>query len=352
MRNLCCFALALRQMVIVSLTTLAMSWHSGHLQAIPMPTTNLLVWLDGQDINGNGSNPTLGTPVMQWTDKSGNGFHAIQSNVAQQPIYTAAQINTYAALLFDGVNDLSPIKRAVVSPAVTQFSAFFVWKLNSQVYSTPDWPVFFHTGDVNGAGRYTGLELGQFADGTANTLDFFGGFGSDERGTKGPPRAIAGTGFERMLSWTSTSTHNTLVWQDGSSVSTSNTGTDAAWNFVIGNGLNAGDNFGVGGYEWPSIAGGSAYIHESVGEVLLYSSVLSTEDRQLVEGILAWKWGLEGELPTDHPYFNINPNVEAVVPEPSCLLLTSIGIVGLAIQNRRRRAFRSSPSTTDVREMN
>jgi len=40
-----------------------------------------------------------------------------------------------------------------------------------------------------------------------------------------------------------------------------------------------------------------------VAEVIIYKdNVLSTTQRQQVEGYLAWKWGLQNNLPSDHPY--------------------------------------------------
>jgi hypothetical protein len=40
----------------------------------------------------------------------------------------------------------------------------------------------------------------------------------------------------------------------------------------------------------------------SVAEVVFVSGTVTTEVRQLIEGYLAWKWGLEANLPSGHPY--------------------------------------------------
>ena len=47
----------------------------------------------------------------------------------------------------------------------------------------------------------------------------------------------------------------------------------------------------------------------SIGEVCFFNSVLSTTNRQLVEGYLAWKWGTEALLPNTHPYYSAAPTV-------------------------------------------
>ncbi len=45
----------------------------------------------------------------------------------------------------------------------------------------------------------------------------------------------------------------------------------------------------------------------NIGEIIIYNQTLSTEQRQTVEGYLAWKWGIQGLLPVTHPYALINP---------------------------------------------
>jgi hypothetical protein len=43
-----------------------------------------------------------------------------------------------------------------------------------------------------------------------------------------------------------------------------------------------------------------------IGELLGFASLLSTSNRNKLEGYLAHKWGLTGNLPADHPY-KLNP---------------------------------------------
>jgi hypothetical protein len=42
-------------------------------------------------------------------------------------------------------------------------------------------------------------------------------------------------------------------------------------------------------------------------EILQFNAFLTTEQRQQVEGYLAWKWGLAGSIPSTHPYKKISP---------------------------------------------
>jgi hypothetical protein len=40
-------------------------------------------------------------------------------------------------------------------------------------------------------------------------------------------------------------------------------------------------------------------------EFITYNTLLTTTQRQQVEGYLAWKWGLNPSLPTTHPYYKV-----------------------------------------------
>lgn len=63
--------------------------------------------------------------------------------------------------------------------------------------------------------------------------------------------------------------------------------------------------------------GNNAYSNPSVGqmfsgtmhEILILTDNASTSDREKVEGYLAHKWGLEGDLPSGHPYKSAPPTV-------------------------------------------
>ena len=65
------------------------------------------------------------------------------------------------------------------------------------------------------------------------------------------------------------------------------------------------DNFFVGTNIFPSSRGWDGRINE----IILLQSVPSTSDRQKIEGYLAHKWGLEYNLPSDHPYRNLAPTI-------------------------------------------
>jgi hypothetical protein len=44
-----------------------------------------------------------------------------------------------------------------------------------------------------------------------------------------------------------------------------------------------------------------------LGEIVYYNRVLTTQERQQLEGYLLWKWGLTTSLPSTHPYAKFRP---------------------------------------------
>jgi hypothetical protein len=53
--------------------------------------------------------------------------------------------------------------------------------------------------------------------------------------------------------------------------------------------------------------GASQYYQGDIAEMIVYSSNITTPQRQQVEGYLAAKWGLQSSLPTSHPFRAIKP---------------------------------------------
>lgn len=82
---------------------------------------------------------------------------------------------------------------------------------------------------------------------------------------------------------------------------TAGTGIASSGNFSI-------SNFGIGYFADYGGTSESGYYYGIVGEVIVYLATLTTNQRQQVEGYLAWKWGLQTSLPTSHPYYYIAPN--------------------------------------------
>jgi hypothetical protein len=64
-----------------------------------------------------------------------------------------------------------------------------------------------------------------------------------------------------------------------------------------------------------SLSASSVFVSASfhVCEIIAYSRALATTDRQMIEGYLAWKWGMTTQLPNGHPYQKFPPTGEQVI---------------------------------------
>jgi hypothetical protein len=136
-----------------------------------------------------------------------------------------------------------------------------------------------------------------------------------------------------LLSGVALRTSSTTVYLNGTSDAT--TATVSATTLTNSANLYIGTNTGDAGY-WLS----------DVGEILVFSSTLATSDRQQVEGYLAWKWGLQGSLPSTHPYNNIYSSVrpflrpfQPIDVSTSCLLwfdgadATTLSLTGTTVNS-------------------
>ncbi|MEO0471868.1 MAG: lamin tail domain-containing protein, partial [Bacteroidota bacterium] len=74
------------------------------------------LWLRA-DLPGNGG------PIAQWTDRSGNGHHLLQSNPGSQPIFLPNQLNGNGLLSFDGQTQWGHL--ASISPLMSDSAQLF-----------------------------------------------------------------------------------------------------------------------------------------------------------------------------------------------------------------------------------
>lgn len=84
-------------------------------------------------------------------------------------------------------------------------------------------------------------------------------------------------------------------------------GTRQIWNngTLIGSDTNSTNIISVSNMQFGRFF--NTYWRGQLGEVLVYNGVLTTPERQEIEGYLAAKWGLTGSLPNNHPYKKFRP---------------------------------------------
>lgn len=235
-------------------------------------TTDL--WLDAADTDT--ITDSLGD-VSQWDDKSGNGRNATQGTGSNQPVVGTKFINGLDAIEFDGANDHLDVSTIGTGEDITMV---VVWQ---QQVNTTGVPVFVGTSASD-----DGLGIGYNNSSTKYNIFVYGGTTEEQTG-----QAINVT---KIQVGTHTASGNVDLFMNGTQL-----GPTSGSSLDITNGAvtigQSRDNDGN-------------TVEGMIGEVLVFARVLTTEDRQLVEGYLAWKWGLQASLPVGHPYEFAAPTVE------------------------------------------
>lgn len=231
----------------------------------PAQLSGLALWLDAADPNTITLN---GSTVSQWRDKSGNSRHANQATATSQPAYTTAGLNGRNVLTFDGTNDLFELASGILlDDNFTHVHSVLVRSTtgqNSVDVGRTTTPIGYGNWWFTDNVLYSNLRGSNFMlhGGSIATGTFINGLVRNNSGTQ--------------------------AYRNGTAFGTPQ-GAAVTGNLT----LNA-----IGRAQ-----GSTAAVHNGImAEVIVGRSNLSIEDRQKLEGYLAWKWGLQANLPITHPY--------------------------------------------------
>lgn len=242
----------------------------------PTMFDNLQFWLDASQLTGF----TNGQALTTWVDKSTNAY---SGTAIGGPTYQTNVINSLPIVRFNGSSQYVNFGN-VLNMGVSSLNMFAVYKQNTSGSPTA---VFGKTSYRGNAGRWVLTR-------DPSTLFLFEG--SSGGATAG--YSDSSTSFQiNSGGWDRTTI---TIFQNGTSAGTAP--------LVNSANLSNSDPLVVGAY--PNGSGGfppQYYMNGDIAELLVYNRALSTPDRQTVEGYLAWKWGLQSNLPVTHPYVLNNP---------------------------------------------
>jgi hypothetical protein len=232
------------------------------------------LWLDAADA----STITIATGVSQWNDKSGNSRNFSQATAGNQPTYQASGINSKPSVAFTGSNDNFMTASSVLSSDSTAGSIFWVQTTEADPSTNANnWGCLIS----NNWGSASTDNHVPFTDGNI----YFSGFSTTRPNVGNPSVSLTNP---RILNHQSTN-GSVAFYIDGSSffTSASNTFSNPATTKRIGQAI---DKF-----------------TGQVAELIVLSNIPTTTERQIIEGYLASKWGLQASLPSDHPYKSSAP---------------------------------------------
>jgi len=248
----------------------------------PADLPGLRLWLDASQL------PLAdGDPVDEWTDLSGSGVPYAAPEPGRRPTFREDVIAGRAGIWFDGSDDwlhsatpgtLDPAQGltlfAVFSPAETQVGDWnSIWQRGATVG-------LWYRGMSRKVSWYDGADLASIEAADVSMLA-----GLVISGTAASLRISGNDPATRTGTWTAN------VWGDG-----------------IGNDQ------------------GNERYRGHIHEIIVADVAASTEDRQLAEGYLAWRWGLVASLPEDHPHRDADPGVEPPAPEPEPVVSGDAGL--------------------------
>ena len=246
----------------------------------PTSIAGIQLWMDGAD--SSAASMTLsGSTVTVWKDKSGNNNHTTARSGT--PTLTSSAINGKSAISMAGGYYTGPFATANTG---NQAHSFGVMTIES---STGVWPRPLSLGRP-GANDYpdstTTFMIIRYAGTQAVGIGRNGQYLSVNIPAYSSPFLVQSShngALEYM------SVNGTLT---PSSLNTGQTGNFNITSYGLGVNTNTGDYFVWNGY---------------YAEVIYYNVQLSDANRQKVEGYLAWKWGLQANLPVGHPYKSAAP---------------------------------------------
>lgn len=237
---------------------------------------SLKLWFDAQDNDTITTN--VSEEVTQWDDKSDTGSHATNI-IGIKPTLDQIEFGGKQSLFFDDAY----LDHSLSDFALANYSYFVVMV----VKSAPTAVAFFHSGSI-----VTGsTAIGFYSQRTSPTVQGIGVVSvipnpSGDFLSSSEAPTVENESSIRMV-------HNDSVWKNGVE------GTSPLSDIpVVGTGISR-----IGGRPNQFLQD----FHGNIGEILAYDERLNIGDRQQIEGYLAWKWGLESQLPIGHPYKNSPP---------------------------------------------
>lgn len=215
-------------------------------------STSLELWLDGKRVNADGSNPTIGSTVTTWYDKSGNGVNVTQ-NIANVATYSANGVTFNNTGYLTGSDATLPSGNAARTAFVCAATP---------TTATDD--VLFFYGTANNSQSYGILKL---ASGGIRNY-FYNNDLDDANGW------LPANQMKIVNTWYQTNSQQIYV---NGTLSVSKTATPST---VLG-------SLQIGG--WNSF---SLFSEATIGEVIVYSTALNSAQRIIVNNYLAAKYSL------------------------------------------------------------
>jgi hypothetical protein len=266
--------------------------HDTGSLSIPTLFPSLTMWLDAADTT---TVVLSGTSVTNWNDKS--PLLDVFSGTSR-PMYSYTNDPSVPAVYFSGINSLRGTVNAAIGSGVG--SCFMVATLRASA------------AQILMGGYVTGAATAGNTFGFVNTnTTYISPFQGSDRANQ---HVFTPPGFQPPL---------TVLFAQ---ISASVAGGIGAGSVNFATPTNQPYTVGGISYSWnPSLPSSSPWVLGYTGasspagfqnfylhEFLCFSEYFGDTQRQTVEGYIAWKWGIQSQLPAGHPYKNARPTISTM----------------------------------------
>jgi len=275
---------------------------TGQMNKFTFPPAfpNCVLWLDATDVNGTGTNPATGT-ITSWTDKSGSNNSSTASGGT--PTLTANSLNSKPGVYFGGSSYIQVPR--VVTDDYTIFVVFTTTATSTPL--TIPTPGGAHT-DAGGSHWWGGLGI----------FDFEVGGTQNDGGITlcGSPTAYLAFGQGDFSSATDTTEFSAVQVNTGAGFigEVFRTKSSGLMEMYVNGSFQVRTTGSTASRTTANMKIGSIqtlpagyYFTGTVYEIICYTSILTSTQRKIIEGYLAWKWGRQGVLPSDHTFTKYPP---------------------------------------------
>lgn len=227
-------------------------------------------WYEASDNSSPNIITSAGNEVFQWSDKSGNGYNLTQGGIGIQPTTGTHTLNGMNTIRFDGINDY--------------------------IFSTTGMP----------SGDLTIFAVHDFAGGAQEAVITNGG--NYASGTQAMIRPWTINYGQTQETIPPVSADPVIMMLRGNASVMEGSGNGDT---VISTAVTLRDTMEPNIILGASSSGTTpfAYYPGNIAEIIIFNSFIDDDTRRKVEGYLAWKWGLVGNLPAGHPYKSNPPAV-------------------------------------------
>ena len=252
----------------------------------PSDLADLVCWLDASDSSTvfdattGGSLPADGSAVARLEDKSGGGKHLTQATSGNRPVRQTSEVNSRDVLEFASSADFMTTTSQPFGSSLSEYTCLGVLRTRASSLSDDHvWTLDKQALVINSNG----------------SLSFDTLSGGESRATSSASSVAAGTTYLLGVEYKG-STDVQKIRKNGASIA------DAAANSVPTS-VSIGS---TNGFELGLTA--TSYTFDGMFCELVFCDVLlSSTDREKLEGYLAHRWGIAGDLDSAHPYKNSAP---------------------------------------------